>query len=196
MTSLNTASRASSHFTMTSSTLRSDVPEADITLRDGRAVHLRAVTPADEAEFLQAFERVDDAARYMRFMRAVRAPNVERLRKALASFPENGNGIVATVPATDGFDIVGSAVCMLGEGNTCEFAITVTPQYGGTGLGTVLMNALISAASSRGLAEMHGYVLAINQSMLRLARRLGFSIAPDPDDPAIRICRLPLGAAR
>jgi hypothetical protein len=28
--------------------------------------------------------------------------------------------------------------------------------------------------------------------MLRLAARLGFSISPDPDDPAVRICRLRL----
>jgi hypothetical protein len=31
--------------------------ELDITLRDGRVVHLRTVHPQDEAELLQAFER-------------------------------------------------------------------------------------------------------------------------------------------
>jgi hypothetical protein len=30
---------------------------------------------------------------------------------------------------------------------------------------------------------------------LRLAQRLGFTVAPDPDDGAIRICRLDLAAA-
>jgi len=29
--------------------------------------------------------------------------------------------------------------------------------------------------------------------MLRLARRLGFVVAPDPEDGAVRICRLRLG---
>ena len=32
------------------------VAELDITLRDGRVVHLRSVRPQDEAELLQAFE--------------------------------------------------------------------------------------------------------------------------------------------
>jgi acetyltransferase len=41
---------------------------------------------------------------------------------------------------------------------------------------------------------MEGFVLTENQPMLRLARRLGFSVAPDPEDPSIRICRLQLGA--
>jgi len=44
------------------------------------------------------------------------------------------------------------------------------------------------------LVEMEGYVLAANQPMLRLARRLGFSVAPDPEDGNVRICRLRLDA--
>ena len=39
---------------------------------------------------------------------------------------------------------------------------------------------------------MEGFVLARNQSMLRLARRLGFQIESDPDDPTVRICRMNL----
>ena len=40
---------------------------------------------------------------------------------------------------------------------------------------------------------MNGFVLAENQPMLRLAQRLGFRIAPDPDDGSVRICSLHLG---
>ena len=107
----------------------------DATLRDGRAVHVRAMLPTDEAELVQAFGRMSEDARYMRFMRFVREPDRERLRNVLASFPEGGIGIVATVPAADGFDIVGSAVCVLGEGRTTgEFAISVLSEFGGVGL--------------------------------------------------------------
>jgi RimJ/RimL family protein N-acetyltransferase len=170
--------------------------EFDVTLRDGRAVHIRALRPADEAELLQAFDRMSDDARYMRFMRYVRAPNLERLRKALASFPDSGTGIVATVPAADGIDIAGSAVFFVGRDDptTCEFAITVSSAFNGAGLAGTLMRALIDAARRRGLAQMEGFVLAANQPMLRLARRVGFSVAPDPDDPSVRVCRLPLRA--
>jgi acetyltransferase len=168
----------------------------DIDLRDGRAVHIRAIGPEDEAELLQAFDRMSDDARYMRFMRVVREPNLERLRKVLGSFPESGIGLVATAPADDGVDIVGSAIAVVGsESGTCEFAINVDSRFGGAGLATELMRKLIDAASNRGLKVMEGFVLAENQSMLRLARRLGFSIAPDPDDRAIRLCRLQLGSS-
>jgi RimJ/RimL family protein N-acetyltransferase len=166
----------------------------DSTLRDGRVAHIRAVRPTDEAEFLQAFARLSPDALYMRFMRSVREPNVERLRKVLASFPATGIGIVATVPAADGIDIVGSAIAVItGEDRLCEFAITVASAFGGSGLATTLMRTLIDAAARRGLVEMEGFVLAVNQPMLRLARRLGFSITSDPDDSSVRLLRLPLG---
>ncbi len=169
----------------------------DTTLRDGRAVHVRAIRAADEEEILQAFDRMSADARYMRFMRSVREPDVGRLRQALAMFPEEGIGIVATVPAADGIDIVGSAICVISRGDpaTCEFAISVADEFGGAGLASTLMRALIDAAGRRGLKQMEGFVLAANRPMLRLARRLGFSVAPDPEDPSVRVCHLPLRAA-
>jgi acetyltransferase len=170
--------------------------ESDATLRDGRAVHLRAMHPSDEAELLQAFDRMSPDARYMRFMRSVREPNRDRLRKALASFPESGDGVVATVPAADGIDIVGSAIFVIGSNaSSCEFAINVAAGYGAAGLGGTLMTALVAAARQRGLEEMEGFVLAENQPMLRLAARHGFSIAPDPEDRTVRLCRLRLRGA-
>ena len=165
----------------------------DVTLRDGRAAHIRAMRPADEAEILQAFDRLSADARYMRFMRVVREPNLERVRKTLASFPACGLGIVATAPATDGIDVVGSAIFVIGsDPATCEFAITIAAGYGGAGLGRTILTALIAAAKQRGLKEMEGFVLAANKPMLGLAARVGFSISIDPDDRSIRLCRLRL----
>jgi len=173
--------------------MKSGFTAVDVTLRDGRAVHIRAMRPADEAEILQAFDRLSQDARYMRFMRTVREVNTERLRKTLASFPASGLGLVATVPATDGIDIVGTAIFVLGsDPATCEFAITIAADYGGAGLGRTILTALIDAAKQRGLQEMEGFVLAANKPMLRLAARVGFSVSVDPDDRSIRICRLRL----
>ena len=149
---------------------------------------------ADEAELLQAFDRLSPDARYMRFMRVVREPNLERLRKTLASFPHDGDAVVATVPAADGIDIVGSATfIILSDKTTCEFAISVAADFGGAGLGRALMTALIDTARRRGLKEMEGFILAANQPMQKLASRLGFSGSRDPDDSAVRIYRLRLG---
>ena len=173
-----------------------DIDERDLTLRDGRTVHVRAVAPADEAELLQAFERMSDEARYMRFMRVINEPDRERLRAVLASFPEAGIGLVATVPADDGLDIVGSAIAIFAADRvTCEFAITVAAGFGGVGLAKALMTALIDEATRRGLAQMEGFVLSQNRSMLGLAKRLGFAIAYESGDASVRVCRLALNPA-
>ena len=165
----------------------------DVVLRDGRTVHVRPDGPGDEAEFLQAFERLSAEARYMRFMRVVHTPDRERLRAVLASFPEGGVGFVATVPAADGFDIVGSAVSVFSDDRrTCEFAITVASGFNGVGLAKTLMTAIIVESRRLGVKEMEGFVLAQNQSMLGLARRLGFRIEREPGDASVRICRLTL----
>jgi hypothetical protein len=106
------------------------ISERDHSLRDGRTVHLRAVAPVDEAEFLQAFERLSDEARYMRFMRIVHAPNREQLRATLASFPEAGIGLVATVPADDGLTSSAARLPSSADRAVCEFAITVAAGFG------------------------------------------------------------------
>ncbi|HWS25812.1 MAG TPA: hypothetical protein VN259_04480, partial [Xanthomonadales bacterium] len=110
------------------------------TLRDGRGVELRAMLPSDEGELVQAFERMPADARYMRFMRVVRQVNMDRLRQVLAEMPGKGYGIVATVPADDGMDIVGSTILVLGNDPTrCEFAISVSTPFAGSGLASTLM---------------------------------------------------------
>jgi acetyltransferase len=164
----------------------------DIELRDGRRVHVRAVVPSDEGEFIQAFGRMAPQSRYMRFMSAIREPNVKRLHEVLASLPERGMIIIATIPAPDGIDIVGSASFMFTEPGSCEFAVAVADDWAKAGLGRALMEQLIGAARRRGLAEMCGYVLAENRAMLGLAKRLGFSIKAMPGDFSVRVCTLAL----
>lgn len=172
---------------------RFDFEARDARLRDGRQVHVRPLTPVDEDELLQAFHRLGAEARYMRFMVAVRTPNVERLREVLSSFPAKGCAIAATVPAADGIDIVGAASCMLlPDATSCEFAITIVPDWGGAGLGRILMETIIAAARSRGVHQMSGYILSQNAPMLRLARRLGFATQRDPHDPSVKIATLDL----
>jgi len=54
------------------------------------------------------------------------------MRKVLASFPEHGVGIAATVPAADGIDIVGTAIFVLGsDPTTVPFASAVCASSAG-----------------------------------------------------------------
>ena len=68
---------------------------------------------------------------------------------------------------------------------TAEYAIIVRTDWKGQGLGYALMNRLLNFAADRGIATIFGEVLRENEGMLNMARDLGFSASPDPDDPSV-----------
>jgi RimJ/RimL family protein N-acetyltransferase len=163
-----------------------------VALRDGRNVRVRALLPGDEEEVLQAFDRLGPEARYTRFMASVKLANEQRLRTVLASFPQGGLAIAATVPADDGIDIVGTASFVIEDARSAEFALAIVDAWCGAGLGRRLLEAIVEAARARGLERLRGFVLASNQPMLALGRRLGFEAHADPDDFTIRVLTLAL----
>ena len=106
-------------------------------LRDGRAVTLRAISPADAPEIAQAFERLTAESRYSRFMQHKRQLDPAALERGVHPRPGLDFAFVATVPAADGIDIVGAAQYVRArddDPSTCEFAITVAEDWRGSGL--------------------------------------------------------------
>jgi acetyltransferase len=61
-----------------------------------------------------------------------------------------------------------------------EFAVMVRSDLKRSGLGTALMKKMIAYCRSRGTEEIVGQVLADNQAMLNLIRKLGFAVRPLP----------------
>jgi len=165
----------------------------EIELRDGRHVRLRQVHPDDRDEVRQAFDRLSGESRYMRFMSHVKELSSRTLERAVNPQEAREVGLVAEVDAPDGIDIVaGARYFIQADGGTCEFAVTVADGWQRVGLASRLMRELIGAARVRGLRRMEGFVLAGNTGMLDLARRLGFSVKTDPNDPTVAIVGLAL----
>ena len=54
------------------------------------------------------------------------------------------------------------------------------------GIGNKLMNCLFDTARAKGIKVMEGEVLAANQPMLELVRRLGFTVSASQDDVAVK----------
>ena len=104
------------------------------------------------------------------------------------------DGVVNASSATPGREevIVGSARYLIEVAASqtgpvqAEFAVTVADDWQGCGLGSLLMRDLLSAARSRGITCIEGHVLAENTQMLHLARKLGFSVQPEPDEATLR----------
>jgi RimJ/RimL family protein N-acetyltransferase len=165
----------------------------EVQLRDGRRVRLREISPEDREEVRQAFDQLSSESRYTRFMSSVRELSPQMLDRAVRRQTERELALVAETDAPDGIDIVaGARYYVDSDGESCEFAVTVADDWQRVGLASRLMRELIQGARERGLQRMEGFVLAENRAMLDLARRLGFTVSADPDDPMVKTVRLDL----
>jgi acetyltransferase len=89
----------------------------------------------------------------------------------------------------DGKDIeIGVARYVMNpDHHSCEFALVVADEWRKKGIGSYLMTQLMHAAKNRGFDTMMGEVLADNEHMLDLARRLGFTQHTHDEDPGITV---------
>jgi N-acetylglutamate synthase-like GNAT family acetyltransferase len=67
-----------------------------------------------------------------------------------------------------------------------EFAVLVRSALKGHGLGWLLMQHVIDDARDKGLATVHGEVLAENLTMLQMCKELGFGIADEPNERGVK----------
>jgi acetyltransferase len=70
---------------------------------------------------------------------------------------------------------------------SCEFSLLVADDFSGKGIGSRLMESIIDAAREKGLDEMDGLVLAGNAEMLKLMKKLGFSVKRFDEDPDFKL---------
>ena len=75
-----------------------------------------------------------------------------------------------------------------------EFAIVLSDDWQGRGLGTRLLGSLLVAAKSDGVQRLVGTTMSENRGMLALARKLGFRLAKDPSSATITNLTMDLAA--
>ena len=165
-----------------------------VVLRDGRVVTRRPVRKSDAAELVRAFERLSADTRYRRFMYHKEHLNPAVVERGVRPRPGRDFVFVATVPADDGFDIVGAAQYVPAETDDvdrCEFAITVAEDWRGSGLAANLLASLVRRARVDGYRTIEGLVLADNAPMRALARKLKFAHETVPGDAnVVRVVRV------
>ncbi|MDJ0768060.1 MAG: GNAT family N-acetyltransferase [Ilumatobacter sp.] len=155
-------------------------------LPDGRDVTIRPIRPED-AEIEQDFIRnLSSEAKYFRFMHAIH----ELTPRMLVRFTQiDYDREMALIAVTDegGAEVEHGVVRYVTnpDRNSCEFALVVSDEFQGHGVGRRMLQRLMEIARSRGLDTMEGEVLATNRRMLDLVRSIGFHEQPAPDDPSI-----------
>jgi acetyltransferase len=160
--------------------------ESRWTLDDGVTVTVRNIQPEDSGIEQEFVRTLSPRSRYLRFF----TPLKELSPAALAKFTHNSFptrlALIATVSHGDAEKQVGVARFAPGsKTGWAEFAIAVADAWQGRGIATQLLRQLFAIAKDTGWQGIEGSVLRENSSMLILAKELGFTAVPNPDDPSL-----------
>jgi acetyltransferase len=159
--------------------------EGTWTLADGTKLTLRHIEPAD-ADREQAFVHgLSAQSSYLRFHGTIK----ELSKKELKTFtePDSRNAIALVVlhSGESGEEEIGVARYVIDQDRAgCEFAVVVADAWQKRGIGTRLMNALISHLQTSGVKQISGSVLKSNSAMLKFIKKMGFTETSSPDDPS------------
>jgi acetyltransferase len=157
---------------------------------DGTDVVIRPIRPED-AELTQEFVRnLSEETRYFRYMNSFQELSESMLVRFTQIDYSREMALIAVLNEQEKEVELGvTRYAINPDGESCEFALVVADNMRGTGLGLKLMVALMDAARSKGLKIMEGEVLKNNVSMLKLMKRLGFTIESSLEDESIKIIR-------
>ena len=147
---------------------------------DGTVVTIRPIRAADLALEQEFVSGLSAPTGYQRLM-STRRPSLEELVRFTDIDREHELALIATTPAQGRERQIGVARYVKESSpGEAEFAIVVSDDWQGRGLGTRLLASLVAAATSRGVRRLVGTTLSENAGMLALGRKLGFKLASDP----------------
>jgi len=144
---------------------------------DDRQVVLRPIRPEDEPLEHELIAGLSKESARFRFFYIIKEITHEMLSRFCNIDYDREMAIIAEYDAEGRRRNVGvGRLIMEPGGEAGEFAIVVADDFQGNGLGLKLLDSLIGIAQDKGLKSIYGIVLNDNTKMLRLAKKLGFSV--------------------
>lgn len=155
---------------------------------DGTGLTIRPIRPEDAEAERDFVHNLSDQARKFRFMHAMNDLSPAMLARFTHIDYSREMAFVAIMGSGNEARQVGVARYSANpDGRSCEFAIVVSDDMQGRGIGTRLMRALMDEARDRGLTLMEGTVLVENSGMQQLMQSLGFSMRRSSEEPELYI---------
>ena len=147
---------------------------------DGTPVFIRPIRPEDEPLTIDFHKPLSERLRILRyfgFLKGEALISHERLVQICFSDYDREINLVAEriQPGRNQQQIIAIARLIKSYGvNEAEFAIVISDDWQGKGLGTKLLRDLLEIGCTEGLERIVGYVLPENYVMQRICRKQGF----------------------
>ena len=153
-------------------------------LRDGTTIRIRLVCPEDEPRLHDLAAHMSDEDLRLRFLAPVKGLSPAVAARLSQLDYDRDLGLLAE---RRGLALAMAHLFTDPERMRAEYAIAVRSDWKGRGLGCLLMTRLIDLARQREISELVGEVLRENVPMLRMCRKLGFTVSPEPADFSILV---------
>ena len=144
-----------------------------VRLRDGSAVLIRPVRPADAGLIADGFGRLSDRSRRMRFLGPKDELSAAELRYFTDVDHHDHEALGALDHARGGGVGIARYVRDRDDPHTAEIAVTIVDDWQGRGLGTELLTRLSDRAYQEGIRRFTAAVAADNAAMAGLLRTFG-----------------------
>ncbi|MGP6159427.1 MAG: bifunctional acetate--CoA ligase family protein/GNAT family N-acetyltransferase [Vulcanimicrobiaceae bacterium] len=157
--------------------------------QDGTELAIRPLRPEDEPLMRPFHAGLSEQSVYQRYTHAVPlADRIAHEKLARVCFIDYAHEMALVALRTDsmGEQIVGiGRLIMEHERNEAEFALVISDSFQGKGLGSELLRRLVEIGRRERVGRIVGYILARNQSMLDVCKRLGFHHKYEFGDPMV-----------
>jgi acetyltransferase len=156
-------------------------------MRDGTPVLLRPMKPEDEPLVSDFLAKCSEETIYFRYFRLIKTWTHEMLIRFTQNDYDREIGLMAISQPPGPEVMLGvSRLVMAADRSGAEFAVIVADPWQGKGLGPKLVEGVIDIAREQGVKVLWGEVLAQNQPMIEMVRRLGFTLKKDAEGQTVR----------
>ena len=147
----------------------------------GEDITVRPIRPEDEPKLVTFHERLSERSVYLRYanlMKLEQRVAHERLARICFIDYDREMALVAERPTAEGENqIIGVGRLTKQPGrDEAEFAMLVTDEYQGEGIGTELLRRLVEVGDAEGLDRITADILQQNHAMQRVCEKLGFDL--------------------
>jgi acetyltransferase len=154
-------------------------------LRDGSSIVIRPIRPEDEPMMVKFHGTLSESSVHFRYFGLLKLEQrIAHDRLVRMCFNDYDREIalvgIQNAPETNEDEIIGvGRLIKLHAINDAEFAIVVSDQWQGHGLGTRFLELLLDIGRQEGVEHIIGQILPDNYAMQRLCKKLGFALSYD-----------------
>ena len=148
---------------------------------------IRPIRPEDEPKMVDFQAKLSEESIYMRYFRAFQlSSRVEHERLVRMCHVDYDRTIALVIeredPQTGEMEIVANGnLSRLPNPLEAEFAMIVSDEWQGHGLGTIMLKRLLQFGRDEGIEQVEAYMLGANKGMIAVCRKLGFTFKREDD---------------